>query len=52
MSAVEVTEEAVYNCTGSPLPRDIQLRVESMLNDDFATAFDGNTHHARATLVY
>eukprot|EP00029_Vermamoeba_vermiformis_P012149 TRINITY_DN6962_c0_g1_i1.p1 TRINITY_DN6962_c0_g1~~TRINITY_DN6962_c0_g1_i1.p1 ORF type:complete len:369 (+),score=137.16 TRINITY_DN6962_c0_g1_i1:34-1107(+) len=41
MSAVEVTEEAVYNCTGSPLPRDIQLRVESMLNDDFATAFDG-----------
>jgi len=41
MSAVEVTEEAVYNCTGSPLPRDIQQCVESMLNDSFATAYDG-----------
>ncbi len=41
MSATEVTEEAVYTCTGSPLPRDIQQRVESMLNEDFVTAYDG-----------
>lgn len=34
-----VDENAVYSCTGNPLPSDIRSMVESMLNMDVATCF-------------
>ncbi|KAL1408058.1 Subunit of heteropentameric Replication factor C (RF-C) [Vanrija albida] len=35
-----VDENAVYNCTGNPHPADIQRVVESMMSDEFGTAFN------------
>ncbi|KAG0214308.1 hypothetical protein BGX28_002416 [Mortierella sp. GBA30] len=34
-----VDEDAVYNCTGNPHPADIETVVNSMLTEDFTTAF-------------
>lgn len=34
-----VDETAVYNCTGNPHPDDIRQVVESMMSDEFGTAF-------------
>lgn len=34
-----VNEEAVYSCTGNPLPSDIKLMVEIMLNMDIQTSY-------------
>lgn len=34
-----VNEEAVYACTGNPLPQDIRTMVECMLNMDVPTCF-------------
>lgn len=39
MAYDEVTENAVYLCTGQPLPSDIAQIVEWMLNEDFSTAY-------------
>jgi replication factor C subunit 3/5 len=33
------TETEIYNCTGSPHPSDIETIVNSMLQDDFTTAY-------------
>ena len=33
------TETEVYNCTGSPHPSDIETIVNSMLGDEFTTAY-------------
>ncbi|KAJ1981283.1 Subunit of heteropentameric Replication factor C (RF-C) [Dimargaris xerosporica] len=38
-----VDEVAVYTCTGSPLPQDIESIVSWMLNDEFTTAYSGLT---------
>lgn len=35
----KVDETAVYECTGQPHPKDIEGIVDSMMNDDFQTAF-------------
>jgi replication factor C subunit 3/5 len=40
MAHEEVNEETVYMCTGNPLPSDIALIVEWMLNEKFSTAFE------------
>lgn len=34
-----VDEVAVYNCTGNPYPSDIEAIVKSMMNEEFATAY-------------
>ncbi|KAF9109682.1 Subunit of heteropentameric Replication factor C (RF-C) [Mortierella sp. AM989] len=34
-----VDEDAVYNCTGNPHPADIESIVNSMLTEDFTTAY-------------
>ncbi|KAF9354063.1 hypothetical protein BGX34_011238 [Mortierella sp. NVP85] len=34
-----VDEDAVYNCTGNPHPTDIETIVNSMLTEDFNTAY-------------
>ncbi|GMK57648.1 hypothetical protein CspeluHIS016_0404820 [Cutaneotrichosporon spelunceum] len=34
-----IDETAVYNCTGHPHPEDIRAVVESMMSDEFGTAF-------------
>lgn len=34
-----IDETAVYTCTGNPHPSDIQRVVESMMQDEFGTAF-------------
>ncbi|KAF9423040.1 hypothetical protein BGZ94_008425 [Podila epigama] len=34
-----VNEDAVYNCTGNPHPRDIDTIVNSMLTEDFTRAY-------------
>ncbi|KAF9396522.1 Subunit of heteropentameric Replication factor C (RF-C) [Mortierella sp. AD011] len=34
-----VDEDAVYNCTGNPHPADIETIVNSMLTEDFTTAY-------------
>ncbi len=39
MSSDEITEETVYKCTGSPLPRDIERIVNALFNEDFEAVF-------------
>mmetsp|Transcript_1549 Transcript_1549/g.3499 ORF Transcript_1549/g.3499 Transcript_1549/m.3499 type:complete len:359 (-) Transcript_1549:587-1663(-) len=39
MAFDEVDEEAVYLCTGNPMPRDIQQVVHWLFNESFNTAF-------------
>ena len=35
-----IDETAVYNCTGNPHPKDIERVVQSMMSDEFGTAFN------------
>ncbi|CUS22821.1 LAQU0S07e00870g1_1 [Lachancea quebecensis] len=35
----EVTEDTIYECIGAPHPQDIETALESMLKDDWSTAF-------------
>lgn len=39
MASDEITEAAVYSCTGNPLPQDIQQIVEWIMNQSFTEAF-------------
>lgn len=39
MASDEVSEKTVYDCTGQPLPTDIGLIVEWMLNESFKDAY-------------
>ncbi len=39
MAYDEVTEKAVYQCTGNPEPKDINKAVNWLLQEDFATAY-------------
>lgn len=35
-----VDEDAVYLCTGNPMPRDIEAVVNWLLNEEFNEAFE------------
>ena len=35
-----IDEEAVYNCTGNPDPKDIERVIQSMMSDEFGTSFN------------
>ncbi|XP_021759710.1 replication factor C subunit 3-like isoform X2 [Chenopodium quinoa] len=39
MASPQITEEAVYLCTGNPLPKDIEQISHWLLNETFATSF-------------
>jgi len=40
-AAYDLTDETeVYNCTGNPHPSDIETIVNSMLTDEFTTAYN------------
>ncbi|KAL5982782.1 Subunit of heteropentameric Replication factor C (RF-C) [Asimina triloba] len=39
MASPHVTEEAVYLCTGNPMPKDIEQISSWLLNESFATSF-------------
>ncbi|KAN0062609.1 Subunit of heteropentameric Replication factor C (RF-C) [Thecaphora frezii] len=34
-----IDQEAVYNCTGNPQPQDVEFVLQSMMRDEFTTAF-------------
>jgi replication factor C subunit 3/5 len=34
-----IDENAIYTCTGTPHPKDIERVVESMMSDEFGTSF-------------
>jgi DNA polymerase III delta prime subunit len=40
MSADTITEDAVYQCTGNPLPKDIEQVAHWLLNESFTDAFE------------
>jgi replication factor C subunit 3/5 len=46
-----VDEDAVYNCTGNPHPADIETIVNSMLTEDFTTAYSSMFAHSRRCFV-
>uniref|UniRef100_A0A5B7BA00 Putative replication factor C subunit 3 n=1 Tax=Davidia involucrata TaxID=16924 RepID=A0A5B7BA00_DAVIN len=39
MASQQITEEAVYLCTGNPLPKDIEQISHWLLNESFAASF-------------
>lgn len=39
MASQQITEEAVYLCTGNPLPKDIEKIAHWLLNESFANSF-------------
>ena len=39
MASQQITEEAVYLCTGNPLPKDIEQISYWLLNESFAESF-------------
>jgi len=39
MATQQITEEAVYLCTGNPLPKDIEQISYWLLNEQFADSF-------------
>merc|ERR1712066_23792 len=40
MAFTEVTEQNVYQCTGSPNPQDMETIMRWLMEEDFAIAFD------------
>lgn len=39
MASQKITEEAVYLCTGNPLPKDIEQISHWLLNESFTESF-------------
>nr|CAB3451234.1 unnamed protein product [Digitaria exilis] len=39
MASQQITEEAVYLCTGNPMPKDIEEIAFWLLNEPFSTSF-------------
>lgn len=39
MASQQITEEAVYLCTGNPLPKDIEKIAHWLLNESFANSY-------------
>ena len=35
-----INERSVYICTGDPLPSDIELMLQYLLNEDFSKCYD------------
>ena len=44
MASQQITEEAVYLCTGNPLPKDIEQISYWLLNESFTESFK-RIHH-------
>ncbi|XP_025798981.1 replication factor C subunit 3 isoform X1 [Panicum hallii] len=42
MASQQITEEAVYLCTGNPMPKDIEEIAFWLLNEPFSTSFQCN----------
>ena len=40
MSSDVVSEDTVYKCTGSPLPKDIEAIVNALFNENFDEVFE------------
>ena len=40
MSFQTINERSVYICTGDPLPSDIELMLQYLLNEDFSKCYD------------
>ena len=40
MASGEIDEKAVYQCTGNPLPQDVEQIATWLFNEDFATCFN------------
>lgn len=40
MASGEIDEAAVYQCTGNPLPQDLEQIVNWLMNEDFATCYN------------
>lgn len=51
MSADEITEDAVYQCTGNPLPKDIEQVAHWLLNERFTDAFESACLSSRWSCV-
>mgnify|MGYP001149000156 CR=1 FL=1 len=50
-SDVVAFQDAVYMCTGNPLPSDITKMIETLLNKPFKTAYDCELHfHSGGTI--
>lgn len=39
MASQQITEEAVYLCTGNPLPKDIEQIAYWLLNESFTACY-------------
>jgi DNA polymerase III delta prime subunit len=46
-----ITEDAVYQCTGDPLPADIKFVVETLLTASFTEAYERRRSQCLLTLV-
>ena len=40
MASGEVSEQTAYQCTGSPLPTDIEAIAQALFNEDFGDVFE------------
>jgi replication factor C subunit 3/5 len=45
MASQQITEEAVYLCTGNPMPKDIEQIAFWLLNEPFSTSFKRNLNY-------
>ena len=52
MAHEEISEDAVYSCTGNPLPKDIGQIVEWMLNENFTVAYNSRSSSCDMYLTY
>ena len=52
MAFEEVTEENVYTCTGQPLPTDIAMIVEWMLNESYEVAYQSQLFKSSPLILY
>lgn len=39
MASGSIDEAAVYQCTGNPLPQDVETIITWLMNEDFATCY-------------
>ncbi|GKB22584.1 replication factor C subunit 3 [Tanacetum coccineum] len=49
MASQQITEEAVYLCTGNPLPKDIEQISYWLLNEPFSSSFQLEISNMKAT---
>jgi replication factor C subunit 3/5 len=46
-----IGETDIYNCTGNPHPSDIETIVNSMLSDEFTTAYQSNVIYINFQII-